>query len=487
MVLPIGLRPGWLIAGVAAALLPALWMWGFTVDDALVSVRYARHLAAGVGWRFDAGGPSTDGVTPLPWPLVLAVFAALGAKTALGVLVAAKALGLLAWAAAGAWLGLRVGAREAAPAWARGGALAVLATSVPVAAHAVSGMETGAAMALATCAALSVERPLRAAVLAGLAASLRPELGVWACVLAVGAAAAGKQGPRRALVAVLVAMVPFAACAVVRLVVWGRPGPLALMAKPSDVTHGALYAAAGVVVAVTPVLAAAPFAARRAPTAAVLLCAGIAHVLAVCLVGGDWMPYARLLAPVAPSLAWAGVLLAEVAPRGVTAVRTGVGFVLGVALFTGDRSGGRRVGADRAALVAEAVPALAGFHRVASLDVGWPSAATEADLVDLAGITDPDVAALPGGHTSKRIDGVFLLERDPDALLLYLPAGLPDGSLEAWSAATYARVVEFRLARDPLVQKHFAPRAWLPLGAKGAGYVLLERRDAPADTADAPD
>jgi hypothetical protein len=31
-------------------------MWGFTVDDALISVRYARHVAAGVGWRFDAAG-----------------------------------------------------------------------------------------------------------------------------------------------------------------------------------------------------------------------------------------------------------------------------------------------------------------------------------------------------------------------------------------------------------------------------------------------
>ena len=66
----------------------------------------------------------------------------------------------------------------------------------------------------------------------------------------------------------------------------------------------------------------------------------------------------------------------------------------------------------------------------------------------------------------------------PDALLLLLPQGLPDGELDAWSRATYQRVVEYRLATDPVVQRHFAPAAWLPLGAKGSGYVLLKSRAA---------
>ena len=50
----------WAALGVLVAVGPALWMWGFTVDDALISVRYARHVAAGLGWRFDASGPSTE-------------------------------------------------------------------------------------------------------------------------------------------------------------------------------------------------------------------------------------------------------------------------------------------------------------------------------------------------------------------------------------------------------------------------------------------
>src|SRR5580692_977949 len=133
----IGQRGTWLIAGVLAAAVPSLWMWGFTVDDALISVRYARHVAAGLGWRFDVGGPTTDGVTPLPWPLVLAPLARADALT---VLARSKALGLLAWCAAGGALGASMASRRAAPVWARAAVLLVLALCVPVAAHAVSGM-----------------------------------------------------------------------------------------------------------------------------------------------------------------------------------------------------------------------------------------------------------------------------------------------------------------------------------------------------------
>ena len=453
----IGHRATWLIAGLAVALVPSLWMWGFTVDDALISVRYARHLVAGQGFRFDVGGASTDGVTPLPWPLLRA-----------------KLLGLLAWTLASAALGDAVGRLARAPAWARAGALAVLALSVPVAAHAVSGMETAVATALATFAVLSSRRPVAASVLAGLAASLRPELAPWAFALATGVGFA--QGRRvGALGLGLLALVPFAGCVLVRLLVWGHPAPLAVQAKPSDLAHGLAYAGAASVVVLTPVLVLAPAALRRVPLALAVVVAALAHVAAVIIVGGDWMPYGRLVVPIAPSLVWAAVLLAEHAHPLATGARLAFALALGVLLLAFVGTQGREVGADRDALIAEATPHLAGLRRIASLDVGWVGAATDADLVDLAGVTDPQVAALPGGHTSKRIDATFLLDMHPDALLLMLPEGLPGGDLDAWSRATYQRVVEYRLAIDPVVKKHFAPAAWLPLGAKGAGYVLLKR------------
>ncbi|HEX8795096.1 MAG TPA: hypothetical protein VF765_29315 [Polyangiaceae bacterium] len=455
-----GLRAGWLLAGALAALLPALAMWGFTVDDALIPVRYARHLVTGAGWRFDAGGPSTDGVTPLPWPLVLAPLAH---APALAVLWRARVLGLLAWTAAGAALGEAAGRRAEAPKWARVAALATLVLSVPVAAHAVSGMETAIATTLATFAVLCARRPLVAATLAGLAASLRPELAAWAIVLSAGVAVVARRGVRGAVTAAAIAAVPFAACALARVAVWGRPAPLALMAKPGELSQGLAYAGAALVVTVTPVLVVAPLALRRTPAALVVVLAALAQVVAIASVGGDWMPFARLMVPVAPSLAWAGVLLSASASRAATAARSVVAILLGIALLAIGRrtiADARGVASDRAALVEAAGPLLAGAGRVAALDVGWVGAATEADVIDLAGLTDVEIAALPGGHTSKRVDAMFLLARDPDVLVLYRPP----------------RVVEARLEDDEVIARHFETSAWLPLGHSGAGYVVMIRR-----------
>ncbi len=477
----IGLRARWLLAarsrwallGAIAVACPALWMWGFTVDDALISVRYACHIAAGLGWRFNARGPSTDGVTPLVWPLILAPLARADPMV---VLARAKMLGLLVSAGAGAALGAGIGRCHAAAWWGRVLALATVALSIPLAAYSASGMETGLATALATFAALMVRRPLAAACVAGLAAALRPEMAVWACVLAIGAALASRARSARLTAAGCLSLIPFASCAVARAIAWGRPAPLALMAKPGDVAHGLAYAGAACVVTLTPILVAAPFALRASPRALVIVLAALAHLGAIVLVGGDWMPYSRLMVPVLPTLAYAGVLTSEVARPVATAARSLLALVLGATLIARGGTEGRRVGADRAALVGRARAALSGVRRVAALDVGWVGAATEAEIVDLAGLTDPEIAALPGGHTSKRVDSMFLLSREPDALLLYVPSGLPE--LEDWPVANYSRVVEARLARDPVVARHFAAASWLPLGTRGAGYVLLRARAA---------
>ncbi len=462
----------WAAVGAIAAIAPALWMWGFTVDDALIPIRYARHIASGAGWSFNAHGASTDGVTPLAWPLLLLPVARAGPLVAL---FWAKAIGLCAWASTGAALGVAMARTRDAPRWAIAAALATVALSVPLAAHAVSGMETAVATSVATTATLFARRPRTAAILAGLAASLRPEMAVWAVVLAVGMALASRASAVRVAMAASVSLLPFVACALVRALVWGRPAPLAVLAKPSDIDHGLAYAVAACVVTLTPALAVAPWALRKAPVACAIVVAGLAHVAAVVVVGGDWMPYARLMVPVAPSFAYAGVLASPHARRWATGLRSALAVGVGLALIARGGTSGRSVGADRAALVARARPLLAGATRIAALDIGWVGASTEADIVDLAGLTDPEIAALPGGHTSKRVDAMLLLSRDPDALLLYALAR-PDGEdLHDWSDAPYPRVVEARLARDPVVGRHFRPASWLPLGASGAGYVLLER------------
>jgi hypothetical protein len=461
------------VAGAAAS-----FLWDFTVDDALISVRYARHLATGAGWRFNLEGPPTDGVTPLPWPVVLAPLAR-GAD-ALEVLLRAKVLGLLVWLLAACALGASV-ARANAPGWARSAAALALGVSVPIAAYAVSGMETALAMAFATGAALAHARPMAAAALAGAAASFRPELLPWTLALAAGYARGA--GAARIARAVAVASTPFAACALVRLVAFGRPAPLALLAKPSDVSHGLVYAGAALLFAVTPVLACAPLAARRAggPGAALLLAAA-AHALAVVAVGGDWMPYARLMAPIAPSLAYAFVLLAPHAHPVWSGARALCALGFGVYALVFAAPAGRHVGRDRAALIRDARPYLAGARAVAALDVGWVGAATDATVIDCAGVTDPEIAALPGGHTSKRVDLPMLLARGADRVVLLAEPRGPD-----WEKATFARVAEVRLAQAPFFRERMGPVGFVRLGGGKMGYFIFEiapiamepRREAP--------
>ena len=447
-------------------------MWGFTIDDALISIRYARHLASGAGYRFNASGPSTDGVTPLPWAFVLAPLAR---GDALDVLFRAKLLGLTAWlAAAGAW-GVAVG-RVAASGWVKGVAFAALALCVPVAAHAVSGMETGIVIALTTWASLSLDHPMRAAALAGVVAAFRPEMAPWAIALSI------LNRPGRT---VLLAILPLVLCGVTRAIAFGHAAPLSLSAKPSDASHGAMYVAAAALVTLAPVLAFAPIALRRAPRPAIVLTvAGVVHMLAVLIVGGDWMPYARLVAPIAPSLLYAFVLAAPHARPFATIARAALTFALGAYVLVVAAPAGRPIASNYRALIDAARPHLAGARRIASLDIGWPTAANDdATIVDLAGLTDPFIAALPGGHTSKRVDPALLLSRDPDVLLVFAEEGVTAETLATWRDAAYARTVDLRLVRSDLIARHYEARAFLPFGAKNAGYVLLGRRSQPLDPA----
>ena len=116
---------------------------------------------------------------------------------------------------------------------------------------------------------------------------------------------------------------------------------------------------------------------------------------------------------------------------------------------------------------------LAGAIAAMAARIGWPSAVSEATIVDLAGVTDPDVATLPGGHTSKRIDPAFLVGKAPDVALFYTDL-VPD-TLAAVTYMDFPRVVEARLARSDLFNAHYAPASFLPLGQKGAGYVVYRR------------
>jgi hypothetical protein len=455
--------------GALAALLPALVLFDFTVDDALIPARYATHIARGLGYRFNAEGPITDGVTPLGFPYLLAPFAKAGPLAALG---AAKCMGLAAWTLAAALLSVAVDRCADRPA--RLLPLLMVPLSAPLAGWSVAGLETGIVTALvaAAVALASMGRPRIGALGMGMGAALRPELAVFAMV-ASQAPAPGEGAvalPARAGRAAL-SLGPTMAVVAIRLAVFGRPAPLSVLAKPADEGLGFNYAVACFLLT-GPLLLVAPWAIRRAgPFAQVLALAVLMHFAAVAVAGGDWMPLSRLVVPVLPAVILAGAFIAAAAAVPATAVR--VALVLAGELFVDVKRGpaAAGVGATRARLVEEMRPMLEGAKVVAALDVGWVGAATDATLVDLAGLTDPVIATLPGGHTTKHIPKALIDARGVDAIVLLRapeePVRMP------WVETLFARGVENRIARSPGTEAAFAVRG--SSRVPGLPYVVVRR------------
>ncbi len=450
--------------------LPAAWLFrGFTVDDALITARVASHLAAGEGYRYNLGGPVVNAVTPLGYAHLLALG---GAADPLGMLERARGIGLAAWLAAAAVIGLRLPRRGAG----RGVALLVLAVTVPLAAWASSGMETGLVTLLGS---LSLGRGRGAALAAGVAAALRPELAPWAVTLSAGRAWPGgddeKQRLGRVVYAVALALGPSVLVAILRTWCFGSPAPLAVLAKPSDLAHGVRYAAGALVFTGAPLLLLAPASLRRAAAATKLLVLAVAvHLLALMAVGGDWMALYRLMVPVLPTALVAGAELAEASRRGPLVLRAcgAVAACVVVAAYVGWPA--RGVLEQRLMLIRSARPLLAGARSVATLDVGWVGAATQSDVLDLAGVTDPLVARLPGGHTTKRVPEGLLESRGVDRVVLLTRDAPPDGE-----RAHFERGVEVRVAAFPFLAQ-FRRLGLLPLAGTPQNYLVLSRVTSPA-------
>ena len=452
---------------ILAALPAAAWLWGFTVDDALITARVAAHIAQGLGSRFNVHGRLVDAVTPLGYAHFLALFAH---GDALGTLHAAKWLGLVSWLLAAGVLGrLMAGVGRRAL---RFTPLAIVAVSAPLAAWSVSGLETGAVTLLATLGLLP--GPFAALAL-GVAAAWRPELVPFAWLLVALRARVEQRAGLRLAGMLALPVLPVLLVALLRWVWFGHVVPLAFYAKPSDFAHGLRYALGALAFTGLPwLLLATPAQWARCPRQVrPLLAALLAHFVALVLCGGDWMALYRLAVPVLPCAALAAAYLAEHARPLPAAVRFTLALCSALLLAVGLGPDARRVGADRARLIAAARPVLAHDERIAALDVGWLGAASDAEVIDLAGVTDPEVAFFQGGHTSKRIPSAWLFARRPTAIVLLLARG---GRLEVpYQQSAFARGVEQRVAE--LVAAEFRVRTTLALA--GQTYVVLEPAAAP--------
>ena len=451
--------------GVLAALPSFIYLRGFTVDDALIPARYAANIARGAGYRFNAGGPPTDGVTPLGFPYLLAPFADGGP---LDALVAARVAGAVAWLAAAGALGAavaRVGGSSL-----RYASLLLVLFSAPLGAWAWGGLETGIVVALSTAAAVlparSSHSPLAGAAL-GACAWLRPEMMPYAAWLGASRVRAAASRRDRWLTACLVAA-PWFVVVVVRSLVWGRPAPLAVLAKPSDLAHGAAYVALAILFTGAPLAALAPVSwlqLRGWPRT--LVTGAFVHLAVVMLAGGDWMALYRLVCPVLPPLVLATAHLLS-SPRAArwAALRLSIGCAAQIYVCVMRGPAASRVLRDRLALIEAARPALDGALRVATTDVGWVGSATEGQIIDLAGATDPEIAALPGGHTSKAVSGAYLTGRGADRLVFRLDERARDGSI------AFAYAAEARLFADPLVARVYRT-TWNSPATLPVRYIVL--------------
>jgi hypothetical protein len=465
------------LLGVLVALPASAWLWGYTVDDALITARVATHIAHGIGPRFNPHGPSADAVTPLGYAQLLSVF---GQGDVLRTFAAAKWFGLSAWLVAAALLGrLVAGVGERAL---RFTPLAIVLLSAPLAAWAVSGMETGLITLLTT---LGLFAEAGGALALGVAAALRPELLPFALALVAGSVLVRRRGASNAhvsgtsppggsghRVAVLVscAIAPTLLVALLRVICFGRAVPLSFYAKPSDFAHGLRYALGACAFTGVPwlLLATPREFLRLPPEARPLFAALAAHGAALVLCGGDWMALYRLAVPALPAAALAAAHLAEHARLAFAIPRLTVAVASALLLAGGLGPSARRVGDERARLIAQARPVLEHDARIATLDVGWVGAASSAEVIDLAGVTDPQVALFPGGHTSKRIPGPWLFARQPSAIVLLLARGAELST--PFEDSAFARAVEQRVAS--LVAPDFRVRTRLALGEQT--YVVLE-------------
>lgn len=419
--------------GICAALGVAA-LWGFTVDDALVTARVAWRLANGVGYRFNTSGPVVDAVTPLGWVYLLVPFAR---ATPVGALNAAQYMGAAAWIVAATWLGTALG-REGK----KLDSSVLLLLAAPLGAWASAGMETGVVLGLATIALGDAWFSL---VAIGLVAALRPELVPFCTVLGTRHYMGSIRHRRWSVLHVPTAAIAFACTAGIRYSVFGNAMPLAAVAKPSDLSHGLRYALSAVIFLGPLWMWLGPGWKRVDGKAKWLASAVFVHFAALVAVGGDWMPLWRLAIPAMPAMFWVANSLSAV--RGTLWRWTGGLAAMSFVAVVGWKVGipARHVMQARRALISDASPLLRDARLVAGLDVGWLGVATSGDIMDLAGITDLRVALLPGGHTTKRIPNSWFDFQKPDALVLLSAPG--ETLAPIWWQTRFARGVENRTAK----------------------------------------
>ncbi len=307
----------WLIIGLVFGLLCIVFLWSLAViDDAYITYRYARNLAGGLGPVFNAG-ERVEGCTTFFQMVFLAPFIAIGANPGL-ISVAISFLLLTGIAVLGHRKIALAGDSTPNAAWAR--FFPVLILTNPAMVHwALSGMETiwftaalFGAVAITEKEVLRGRAPVVSAALVLLAALTRPEGVVAAAALAFSWAIFEKEDRWKKLAVFCgVFAAGFGAYFIWRYSYYGYFFPNTYYAKvgevgPALLKRGALYVTFGLFGQIIPplviLLQMVAFQKRwrlsRWEKTYWLVIGG--QCFAAWRSGGDFLPYARFLAPVFP-------------------------------------------------------------------------------------------------------------------------------------------------------------------------------------------
>ncbi|WP_240806945.1 hypothetical protein [Polyangium spumosum] len=392
----------------------------FTIDDAYISFRYARNFAEGHGLVYNLG-ERVEGYTNFLWTVLLGVFAALGARPEM----TAKVLGVVCACAALVPL-YRIAKRLAPLGWAPCLATWLFASSFLQTGYAVFGLESPLFVLLVLLGTdrFLVEEHDDAEVfpwsgpLFALAALTRPEAPLFLLLLYVWHP--DRPFSRRSLLRLATFALPVIAHLAFRRAYYGGFFPNTLTAKTGNLEqqwNGGVDYLRRYVVHAGPALwlgiaaVAIAFVRKRREGLAIASIA-LTFGLYVVLVGGDWMPYYRFLAPAEPF----AFLLVDAAARTIAERReraAAVAIALFMVLVAFTRVGSLRqaqrdiLDKDKAFwddAAGRTAAWLSGHDKpgpVAIADIGYVGYATNFPIVDMLGLLAPEIARLPGGYTNK--------------------------------------------------------------------------------------
>jgi arabinofuranosyltransferase len=495
-------------AGLVAALLVACVLlvlharvfWRYTVDDAFISMRYARNLAEGHGLVYNPG-ERVEGYSNLAWTLLLAVIEATSEAPETAVKTLGVALGALAL------VFVLLLALEATGSAAAAAACVLLVALNPfVAVWLVAGLETGLFL-FALCAlawAAAVRRPAVYGAAGALLCLTRPEGAALVGLLAVALVLSERRLS-------LWPFLPLAAAAgqlVFRLAYYGQWVPNTALVKVGggwkQYEQGLLYlfemfddwsCLLGLLA-----LSLAPFLLGGRPAVRAALVLSGAYVAFLVYSGGDYFALYRLAVPVMPLLT---VVLAATAleagrrldlSRAATALSGGV---LALCLVAAPVLKGE---AGRERLQRE-IQTMDGFLRPAahwlrhSSPPGASVALTVAGAIpyhsglrtiDRLGLTDAEIARseIPWQdrhYGIAKYDSASVLRRRPDWILL----NLDEQTVLRFPMAEVIRRAYVPADRDLLQQRQFHEEyrlvpGWLRGSAQQ--FALYVRRGSPAES-----